>query len=460
MAKSTKNKSATPPVCNLILPVETDHLTAIAQKLVDDEKLTVAEVNGGRLTKDQVGKLWGIWDESLNDGEGGYPDGSMNEALYAGKPASKVPSVPAAHQPVLLIAAALLGMEFAGRGQASRNTEQPANWPNHLPRWEAGYGIRTSFGRAMAPKDVRRNVDDGDHLVTIGKSDYVIGDAIHALHGSKGQNTYGFNGRCLKRLAFRGREREIANIVFQINNSVGAVPWTGDRTKGTPLVMLPNMVATAGHLSRSGKVLTDAQIATAVEKGDTKGITFKTLSEPIVGNKVSRAALVAAVKKSMNTRATHDDDGKSAWDHFLASYSGDVEAAGDAIWTNALVQTRTNPIVSNCFGLRNAVLDMPLAVVFGDSKDDKGITCIIGRRCGDSLTADSLEALREAEAEKPKPKPKAKPKAEKPKAEKPVTDAAELTDTADDFADAKLETAGQEDIAVESVESVESVTTD
>jgi hypothetical protein len=460
-SKSSKSKSA-PSVCNLLLPVDVEHLKGLADKMVNGDKLTVAEVNGGRIPADEVEKRWGLWDEETE----AYSPGSMNEALYAGKAAKNVPTVPAVHQPVLLLAAKSLGMTFAGNGQASRNKTQPSNWPSHLGAWKEGRGIAPAFGRAQALKDVRRNVEGDGHLVTIGTTEYVIGDdkhnALDIFHGSKGENTYGFNVRCLKRLAFHGRDKQIANIVFQVNRSAMTVPWTGDRTAGTPLVMLPNMVATAGHLYRNGKVMTYKQIAAAVEKEDTKGISFRQLSEPIVGETVSQAALVAAVKKSMSAKATADDKGKTAWERFVASQKptkgqSKEDAAAEAIWYNATVQTRNNPTVLYCFGLRNSVIDQPLAIVYGDDRTDKRITCIVGLRCGDALTFNSREALRgeeeeaeeaeapEPKAEKPKPKKKGKKGGKKRQSTKKVTEpepvidgepAAEITDASDDEADA------------------------
>ena len=391
MAKS--DSKAAPSVCNLLLPVTIEYLIGLAEKMVSGESLTVSEVNGGRFSVGEIEEMWGVWDEETET----FPEGSMNHGLYEGFPPDKIPFVPAIHQPTLLIGAKSLKMTFAGNGQPKSNSERPDNWPSHLPTWKSGFSISDAFGRAQALKDVRRNVGSG-HLLQIDEHEYVVGNgrrsAVEVFHGSKGNSSYAFNVACAKNLAFRGRP-EINGVVFQINNSVEEVPWTGDRTEGTPLVMLPNMVATAGRFVRGGKNLTDEQIAIVVENGEVKGITFKPLSRPIVGNSVSRTALLAAVKKAMNAKATHDEDGHSAWYYFLESYSGDVEAAENAIWVNVKVQTRNNPIVTYCFGLRNSVLHQPLAIVYGDSCSDKRITCIVGQRCGDALTAKSREEREE-----------------------------------------------------------------
>jgi hypothetical protein len=417
MAKKKKNEAA--GVCNLILPVGVAHLERIAQKLAKGESVTASDVNGGRMSVTQVERLWGIWNEE----KGAFlPEASMNAAIARGESVKNIPSVPAQHQPVLIAAAKALGMNFAYAGQPARAKRQPSSWPSDLPSWKPGYTIGTAGGRSQALKDVRRNVVDPDtHLVQLGSFQYVIGDdkrsAVFSLHGSKGESTYAFNVYAVKSLAFRGREKDLANLVFQINNSVATVPTSGDGTSpGCQVVYLPNQVATAGYLMRDGKTMTYAQIAKAAEAGDAKGIRFKPLSDPIIGNGVTQRQLLAAVRKMMDAKATADADGKTAWARWLEAYMNDEEAALDAIWTNAQVQTRNNPMVLYCFGLRNSVTDMPLAIVFGDDRHDKRITCIVGQRCGDELTASSREALaiaveEEIEEVKEESAPKAKSKA-------------------------------------------------
>lgn len=439
MPKSKKAKSA-PSVCNLILPVKVDHLKGIAQTLLDDGKLTVSDVNGGRFSADEVAKLWGK--EIHDDDENliGYTEGSMNDAFY--RDMKSVPAVPAAHQPVLLLAAKKLGMTFAFVGQAKRAVHQPDPWPSHLPAWKEGYTVGDAGGRAQAIKDVRRNVTDEKYIVKVGTYEYVIGDdksnAIHNIHGSKGDNNYGWNVRAVKKLAFRGRDKEIANIVFQINNGISTVPWEGDRTTGSELVMLPNMIATAGYLVKGGKTLTYAQIREAVESGNTKGIRFKVLSKPIVGNAVTRAQLVAAVKKMMQANSTNEK-GNTAWDLFVKSQKGKTQddkiaKAEHNIWYNVeSVQTRNNPLVTYCFGLRNSVIHQPLATVYGDDRNDKRITCLIGLRCGDQTTYESAEAIREALTSEETRRPKRKlTKSETAPDPEDVPVATEITDTSDD----------------------------
>jgi hypothetical protein len=425
MAKAKDKGSKS--VCNLIAPVRVEHLLEVAQKMEAGETVTVGDVNGGRISLTEYENLWGKYDEKTDT----YTEGSMNAALYAGKPSNLVPSLPAKHQPVLLAAAKSIGMTFAGLGQPSRRDVQPENWPAHLPGWKAGYTINQSLGRPQTAKDIRRCVEDDRFIVKIGNSEYVIGDdgqsAIHVFHGSNGEGTYAFNVRAIKSLAFRGREAEIANLVFQINSKIVVERWIGDRTKGAELVFLPNMVATAGHLVRDGKELTPGQIVKAIESENTTGIRFKALSEPIVGSPVSKAALVAAVKKSMSAKATLDDANTTAWDRFCGGDGSNDEGKGDAVWYNASVQTRNNPASLNCFGLRSAALHMPI-VMTGD-RHTKHVTCIIGIRCGDEFArqgretaevteaADEAEVVVEAEA-KPKRKAAKADKADKPKAKK------------------------------------------
>jgi hypothetical protein len=426
MAKKGKKQSKPKDqqsVCNLLLPVKVEHAQMLAQRLVAGEKITVGDINGGRFSAAERKALWGE-----PDADGNYPQGSMNHALE--NELKTVPSVPAMHQPVLLIAAKRLGMTFAFAGQPSKKNSQPANWTSHLPEWVPGYTVDERGGRTMSPTDIRRNVTGDDYLIKVGSHEYVIGDdksnAVYNLNGSKGDSNYAWNCHALKRVSFRGRESELANLVFQINNAVVVEPHTGDRTSGSPMVYLPNMLATAGYLVRNNKTLTYAQIAKAIEAEDTKGIRFKALTEPIVGTPVTAQAFTAAVKKAMSARSAVDDKGNTAWDRFVRSQtsSGGETKEDRALtrsWENALVQTRTDVTVPNCFGLRNSVMHQPIAVAYGDDRADKRLTVIIGLRCGEELTHDTYEAAvgateaKELEAEASAEVAKEKPKSSKSK---------------------------------------------
>ncbi len=430
--KKAKTKPAVAAVCNLILPVKEDHLLMLAKKLVAGEKITVGEVNGGRYTAAETEALWGYpVDENgkRTDDDSkiaGYSKGSSNDARYNGKFGKQVPASPAIYQPVLLEAARQLGMTFAGHCQPKKGAKQPSNWGGGLQKWKPEFGIESRFGRIEHLKDVRRCVTDERFLVTVGNSQYVIGDdksnAIDVFHASKGESTYAYNLRCLKRLAFRGREKDIASVVFQINSGITTVAWHGDGTAGARLVVLPNTVATIGRLTRGGRNMTYAQIAKACgEKGDTKGIRFQAI-DPIVGNKVTFVALVAAVKKAMSAKATitEDSKGKTAWERFVKKAGGKTDIAEARIAYNATVQTRNNPAVTHCLGLRNSVIHQALSLTFGDERSDKRITCLIGQRGGDEFTTAAKEALFAAEKADADAAPKAdKPKADKPKADKP-----------------------------------------
>ena len=269
------------------------------------------------------------------------------------------------------------------------------------------------------------------YILTFGNLRIVCGTGSH-------DNAAAFNIWQTKRGNYRAgdetRKRQslagnkaVRDVVFKIEdrpNNGGGFTVKGGWANVREMVYMPGQVLTAGNLYDSkGKMLTAKEIRAL--DGDTKGLRFKSLSEPIVGKVIPWAKLWAEIKVADKPAITKMRRRGGRSGEFEA---GNVETKSI---TNICVNgRRVDPSEAFPFGLKGGQSHMPAYVVAtGEGKIEEGyfgMGVVIGERANEARNVGVHEARggseieAEAEAEAPAPKPKAAKKA-KPKADKKAT---------------------------------------
>ena len=292
-----------------------------------------------------------------------------------------------------------------------------------------------------------------ENVLTIGKHDFVVGTsdtpAAFLINGSRTGN-YAANIRACKSISFNGKSTQdkLTSLVGRFINDWGIITVDDGTTPGAKVAVAPNMVIDGwGYFYRGDSKMTCAQIRAAVEKGDVKGMTFKTVYAPnkeqLVGATMTRSKFWQASKREMGKASTKrmDADGNetTASERFESrdtrGKGKDVRDAADRAFENFFkVQNRTAPDEQYPFGTVSLQTMIVPVTLFGDSLDTPVVRMVIGSFVGAEysesrgdadyrLNPETYEDYVEPKATKPKAaaKPKAaeKPAAAKPKAAKP-----------------------------------------
>lgn len=356
MAKSKSKSKGLAPVVDMRRPRAADHRKMIAEMVAKGEQPTVAQLNQGMLTAQQVQDEIGVW----NDEAGVYePETSYNAMLEAGKTPNPITPI---YDPAFVEAVKNGGYRIAYMGQAK---EQPADWPSSLGAWSEGHKIADSI-RLCHRRDLRKYVVDPEqNLVTINGETYIIGaddiPAPYVVNASKTGN-YGANLIVGKRLSFDNAsaadKRTLSVAVARLNKAVEAVKLD-DGTKGAVIHYLPYQLASWGHFERDGKAMTYKQIRAAIEKDETKGMKWVADKDAIGGDPISDSQLWQGVKRVMSLAGTKNDEGLTAIDRFAQRQTAEGKQTSDKAWDNLNVQCRNQPFALTCLGHASAQTGVP-----------------------------------------------------------------------------------------------------
>jgi hypothetical protein len=270
----------------------------------------------------------------------------------------------------------------------------------------SGWFFDTSPLRRPHPVDIVSRVDDPDkNVLTINNVRYVVGTdtvaapfLVHAHHGGN----YGANDKARKEMSTASKKKEIANLVFRIEdkpNEGGAVVIKGDWKDSVEVPFMPGQVLTAGHLLDSnGAELKPGQIRKIVAdetKGNGKRLRFKALSEPIVCPAIPYLGKdglwlrVQAIQGRGETKKQREREGRGEVDN-ATPRSKSIE--------NARNQHRCDPGELNPFGFKSVALHMVpylVATGKGSSKDGEfSMGIVIGARSNRKYMVGANEAKR------------------------------------------------------------------
>lgn len=330
-----------------------------------------------------------------------------NDALDAGR---RLPGLPPRYCPVEMELIHAIGCTVIRKGQANK---PPRNWQDKYGSWfhidddgertiPSGW-ILDSKRQRGCHKAVDKMIENSpDNVVTIGQVRYVIAAgqkasqaALYQIDCSERGN-YGAVWDVRRRLCM-AKARGIINLVWRIEDmplhggSCIKIDMVGN---GSFNFFMPGQSATPGYLTSNGKEMTPAQVRKAVTD-DAKGIKFKALKEPIVGEWVSMDEAWPQIKQA-----------------FKASKRSNTE-------TNANVQCRVSHDEGYPFGFRGAsVAIVPcFRWVYDGNKYSLEMNLVVGCRVNQEYNVTRQEAratYHEAHA-KDEPAPATAPKAEKPK---------------------------------------------
>lgn len=325
------------------------------------------------------------------------------------------------------------------RGAVKTHSKPPKDWDEEshgswYHRWEDedGETIKEPSGWFLDEKMPRRChaerienliTNPDENILTFGNLRVVCGEGTHDkaaafLVWQTSGGSYRDGDEARKRMSLAGNKL-VRDVVFKIEdrpNNGGGFTVKGDWANVRELVFMPGQVLTAGHLFDSkGNMLTAKEIRAL--DGDTKGLKFKTLDEPIVGKVIPWSKLWAEIKVAGKAaiKRMRERDGRSP------DYeTGSVERRSI---TNICVNgRRVDPGEQNPFGLKGGQIHMPAFIVADGNGDVNeghfGMGVVIGERANSSRNVGVHEAKGEIEVEAPAPKPKAKPKTATKKATK------------------------------------------
>lgn len=423
MAKEPKARGKRTPrpkssaIANIMRPHKHEDIMAIAEKLVKNEDVGIGLINGAVLSQDDAAQEFKLHSEAMEDYKTSVAAAIKSGSSIPAKP--KIPSLSTVYDPVIATAINRLNCRVAIQGQEAKHNKEPADWSRQLGNWRPGRYIADSV-RVHHLKDLTRNIDSSNNLVSIGSYQYLIGSdesAIFAAMPSKTGN-YAANIAAAKRLSFIGVEG-LDDIVARFNNNIHTEHLDDGTHPGGRVHFLPNQMATWGYLVKGQERLSYDQIRKMVESKET-GIRFVELDKPIVGNPFNQNQFCSQVQRSMSLVATKDDDGNTSWENFQKR-GGKKDDATSNVWRNLFVQMRVDPAVWNCFGFENCQWGVVPVACFGDNVDKQMVRVVVGVRIGTEFSETrsqaksrlGLNVVKVAKTVKTEDKASEKPKTEK-----------------------------------------------
>ncbi len=340
-----------------------------------------------------------------------------DEAVDAGR---KTPVCLPRYSPVVVDLIHEMNAVSLRKGSLKNHPNPPKDWnEKEYGSWyhdwtdEDGEKIQEASGWFFDPKAPRRcHAEKAEILVeepetnilTFGNLRIVCGTGTHDgsavfMVNQTSHGNYRAGDLTRKRMSLAGN-KDVRNLVFKIEdraNNGGGFTVKGNWRDVREMVYMPGQVFTIGFLYDSNGKQIDAKTIRGLD-GDTKGLRFKGLDEPIVGKAVLWSKLWAEIqvadKKAI--KAMRDRGGRS--DEFEA---GSTQTKSI---TNICVNgKRVDPSEAFPFGLRGSQIHMPAYIVAtGEGKIEEGhfsMGVILGERSNDQYNVTVHEPKGDSEAE-------------------------------------------------------------